>query len=45
MGVVSALVNTPDQTAEEIIREMMDTAVQVLASARGLLGRTGEAKL
>jgi NAD(P)H-dependent flavin oxidoreductase YrpB (nitropropane dioxygenase family) len=37
MGQVSGLVNTPNQTAEEIVREMMDGAVKVLESAQGFL--------
>ncbi|OCT51383.1 hypothetical protein CLCR_08709 [Cladophialophora carrionii] len=37
MGQVSGLVNTPNQTAEEIVREMMDGAVKVLQSAQGFL--------
>lgn len=37
MGVVSALVNTPNQTAAEIVKEMMDQAVRVLGGASSLL--------
>ena len=37
MGQVSGLVNTPGQSAEEIIKEIMDGAVKVLGSAQGYL--------
>jgi NAD(P)H-dependent flavin oxidoreductase YrpB (nitropropane dioxygenase family) len=37
MGQVSGLVNTPGQSAEEIVKEMMDGAVQVLGSVQGYL--------
>ncbi|KIW48774.1 uncharacterized protein PV06_01339 [Exophiala oligosperma] len=37
MGVVSALVNTPNQTAAEIVKEMMDQAVKVLNGASNLV--------
>ncbi|KIX02422.1 uncharacterized protein Z518_08363 [Rhinocladiella mackenziei CBS 650.93] len=37
MGVVSALVNTPNQSAGEIVKEMVDEAVRVLESAGGYL--------
>ncbi|KAJ9609506.1 hypothetical protein H2200_005833 [Cladophialophora chaetospira] len=37
MGQVSGLVNTPGQTAGEIVKEMMDGAVKVLGSAQGYL--------
>lgn len=33
MGIVSGLVNKPNQSAAEIIEEMMTDAVRVLASA------------
>jgi NAD(P)H-dependent flavin oxidoreductase YrpB (nitropropane dioxygenase family) len=37
MGQVSGLVNTPGQSAKEIVDEMMEGAVRVLGSAKGLL--------
>ncbi|KAK5055991.1 hypothetical protein LTR84_012541 [Exophiala bonariae] len=37
MGQVSGLVNTPNQSAAEIVKEMMDGAIKVLDSASGLL--------
>lgn len=37
MGQVSGLVNTPNQSAAEIVEEMMQGAVQVLGSAQGYL--------
>ena len=37
MGQVSGLVNTPGQSADEIVKEMMDGAVKVLGSAQGYL--------
>jgi NAD(P)H-dependent flavin oxidoreductase YrpB (nitropropane dioxygenase family) len=37
MGQVSGLVNTPNQSAEEIVNEMMEGAVRVLGTAQGFL--------
>jgi len=45
MGQVSGLVNTPNQSAAEIVKEMMDGAVKVLGSRGGLLKPAGGAKL
>lgn len=39
MGQVSGLVNTPNQSAAEIVQEMMAGATQVLGSASTLLQR------
>jgi hypothetical protein len=44
MGVVSAMVNTPNQPAAEIVREMMDEAVRMLGSASDFL-RPASSKL
>jgi hypothetical protein len=37
MGQVSGLVNTPNQSAAEIVNEMMEGAVRVLGSAQDFL--------
>ena len=37
MGVVSGLVNTPNQSAAEIIKEMVDDAARVLGGAASYL--------
>lgn len=37
MGVVSALVNKPNQTAAEIVKEMADEAVRLLGGAGNYL--------
>ena len=37
MGQVSGLVNTPNQSAAEIVQEMMEGAVKVLGSTSGYL--------
>ncbi|EHY58951.1 hypothetical protein ABEF92_002244 [Exophiala dermatitidis] len=37
MGIVSGLVNKPNQSAREIVDEMMTDAVRVLASAGNYL--------
>jgi hypothetical protein len=37
MGQVSGLVNTPNQSAAEIVQDMMEGAVKVLGSAQGFL--------
>ncbi|KAK5261241.1 hypothetical protein LTR40_002610 [Exophiala xenobiotica] len=44
MGVVSAMVNTPNQSAAGIVREMMDEAVRMLGSASKFL-RPASSKL
>ncbi|KAK7900827.1 hypothetical protein LTR67_003111 [Exophiala xenobiotica] len=44
MGVVSAMVSTPNQPAAEIVREMMDEAVRMLGSASKFL-RPASSKL
>lgn len=37
MGVVAALINTPDQSAEEIVKEIVASAIRALKSGNGLL--------
>lgn len=37
MGQVSGLVNTPGQTAGEIVKEMMDDTIKALGAAGGYL--------
>ncbi len=37
MGVVSAMVNTPNQSAAKIVKEMMDEAVRALGAASDFL--------
>ena len=45
MGVVAGLVNTPNQSAAEIVQEMMTGAARVLNSASGFLKQSSRAKL
>jgi hypothetical protein len=40
MSIASGLINRPDQTAAEIVDEMMDEAIKCLADSASLLGPT-----
>jgi hypothetical protein len=45
MGVVSGLVNQPNQSAEDIVNEIMTRAVAVLQASQKTLSRHNAAKL
>ena len=43
--MVAALVNTPNQSAGEIVREMSEDAYKILKGASRFVGGKGEARL